>query len=214
MKQPSRFALIGGGGLGLEVAGYIHDTLQDHLESLSLWDDNPPTPEPALPLLSYRGQINDIKASADEAVLICIGDTQLRTRIAQQLERKRIKLGRFIHPSAIISSQAILADGCIILPFSCVSYGAMIGSNTLINSHVGIGHHATVQAHSVISPHSLIAGHTTIGEGVFIGSGAVITPGKTIGRHTKITAGSVIYRNAPENSFLSGNPAKNLCRGS
>lgn len=214
MKQSTRFALIGGGGLGLEIAGYIHDTLQDHLESLSLWDDSLPATSPALPVLTYRGKINDIKVSADETALICIGDTETRTHMARQLESKHITLGRFIHPSAIISSQATLADGCIILPFSCISYAATLGPNTLINSHVGIGHHATVQAHSVISPHSLIAGHTTIGEGVFIGSGAVITPGKTIGNHTKITAGSVVYRNAPENSFLSGNPAKNLRRGS
>lgn len=208
MQTAKQFSIIGGGGFGLEVAGYISDIHQGTSIILNLWDDLGPS-QTEHPGLTYQGSISDIALQKDETALVCIGDCDTRARIAILLRDKGIKLGKFIHPAAVVSSQASIAPGCIVLPFSCISLSAKMGWNTVINSHVGVGHHAVLGEHCVISPQSLIAGRAEIGDRVFMGSGAIVTPGKSVGHNSKISAGSVVYRNYADGAFLSGNPSKN-----
>ena len=208
MQRAKKFSIIGGGGFGLEVAGYISDIHQGTSISLNLWDDLRPS-QIEHPRLTYQGSISDIVLQKDETALVCVGDCDTRARIAILLRDKGINLGKFIHPAAVVSSQASIATGCIVLPFSCISFSAKMGWNTLVNSHVGVGHHAVVGDHCVISPQSLVAGRAEIGDRVFMGSGSIVTPGKSVGHNSKISAGSVVYRNYADRAFLSGNPSKN-----
>ena len=208
MQTAKQFSIIGGGGFGMEVAGYLCDIHQGRNIRLNLWDDLAPEGTKH-PTLNYRGAISDIALQKDETALICVGDCNKRANIAILLREKGIELGKLIHPSAVVSSQASIAPGCIILPFSCISFSAELGWNTVINSHVGVGHHAVVGDHCMISPQSLIAGGAEIGDRVFMGSGVVVTPAKSIGHNSKIAAGSVIYRNYANEAFITGNPSRN-----
>jgi sugar O-acyltransferase (sialic acid O-acetyltransferase NeuD family) len=212
VTESKRFSLIGGGGLGLEVAAYLRDVYGANTIELNLWDDHVPTERPAAGeklSLQHRGAVADIVVGHDECVLICIGNPAVRQGIAGILREKSVVLGQFIHPSAIVSSQAHLSPGCIVLPFSCISFAASLGYNSVVNSHVAVGHHAQIGASCVISPQVLIAGGARIGNGVFVGSGAVVTPGISVGDNSKIAAASVVYRKSAAGAFLSGNPAKN-----
>jgi acetyltransferase-like isoleucine patch superfamily enzyme len=47
-----------------------------------------------------------------------------------------------------------------------------------------------------------------IGDETWIGANAVILPGVFIGKHCVIAAGSVLTKNIPSNSVVTGNPAK------
>lgn len=212
MQIIKKYSIIGGGGFGLEVAGYISDINKGTSIRLNLWDDVPINTGECLGL-TYQGTISDIVLQKDEIPLVCIGDCDTRARIGLLLRDKGIELGTFIHPAATMSSQAHIASGCIVLPFSCISFSAKLGWNAFINSHVGVGHHAVIGEHCVISPQSLIAGYAKIGNKVFMGPSAVVTPGKSVGDNSKISAGSVVYRNYPNGAFLSGNPAKNYKKG-
>lgn len=212
MQIGEQFSIIGGGGFGMEMAGYIYDIHEGSSITMNLWDDFTPT-YTELPGLTYRGSVSDISIKKNEIALICVGDCDTRARIAILLREKGIELGKFIHPAAVVSSQASIAPGCIVLPFSCISFSAKLGWNTVINSHVGVGHHAVIGDHCVISPQALVAGYAKIGNSVFMGSGAIVTPEKSIGHNSKISAGSVVYRNYAARAFLSGNPSKNYNKG-
>lgn len=48
----------------------------------------------------------------------------------------------------------------------------------------------------------------TIGDNVFIGYNTIILPGTVIGNNCIISAGSVVHGKIPDNSVVSGNPAK------
>ena len=50
--------------------------------------------------------------------------------------------------------------------------------------------------------------HPTIGDNVVIGTGAKILGNITIGKHTKIGAGSVVIRSVPDNSTVVGVPGR------
>jgi acetyltransferase-like isoleucine patch superfamily enzyme len=60
----------------------------------------------------------------------------------------------------------------------------------------------------VISPYGIANGGSVIGDRVFFGTHAVVTPGKKVGSQSKIAAAAVVYRDVPDLSLASGNPAK------
>lgn len=205
-----RFSIIGGGGFGQEVVSYIYELYRDENLEIRVWDKNPDINFNEIPGLTFGGSLDNISVCLSEEVLICIGDCKIRSSISDFLNSRGINLGKFIHPSAVISSFAQIEPGCIILPFSCISTDVFIGCNTVINSHVAVGHHATIGPNSVISPQCLISGGARLGSETFLGAASIITPGKSIGSSSKIAAGSVVYRNADSGAFLSGNPARNF----
>lgn len=213
MRSCLRFSIIGGGGFGQEVASYIYEIHKNSAHKITFWDDNNDLNFINIPDLKFGGKLDKISVDSSETVLICIGNCKKRSKIANLLLDRGITLGRFIHPSAIVSSFARIEPGCIILPLSCISAGAVIGENTAINSHVAVGHHAVIGKNCVISPQCLIAGNVKIGAETFLGANTVIAPGKVIGEKSKISAGGVVYRNAGPRSFLFGNPAKNFSKG-
>jgi acetyltransferase-like isoleucine patch superfamily enzyme len=51
-------------------------------------------------------------------------------------------------------------------------------------------------------------GTIEVGDHVMIGAQTIIMPGKRIGSHVIIAAGSVITRNVPDGTIVGGNPAK------
>jgi len=208
-----QYAIVGGGDLAIEITSYMSEVYKLGTFSCKIWDDYINPDIIINERISYGGRFDDIATEAGEEALICIGNSESRAKIARLLTSRGITLGTFIHPSAIVSASAKLLPGCIIFPFTCVSAHASVGYNTILNSHVGIGHHALIGNNCVISPHTLIAGRAVIGDGSFLGSGTVVTPGKRIGKNTKVAAASVVYRNSPEEAFLSGNPAKNFSKG-
>jgi sugar O-acyltransferase (sialic acid O-acetyltransferase NeuD family) len=207
-----KFSIIGGGGLGFEILGYLLDVYKGSSLRLRVWDDTPPQGPLYTDAWRYEGALPDIQVADDEEVLICIGNCDARTRIAELLRGKGVNLGKFIHPSAVIASSAKVQPGSIILPFSCVSFDSSIGHNTLINSHVAVGHHAKIAENCVLSPQCLVAGGALIGPGTFVGGGVVIGQGVVIGAGSTVAAGSVVYRSSDDRAFLTGNPAKNIYR--
>ncbi len=54
-------------------------------------------------------------------------------------------------------------------------------------------------------------GRVTIGDNVFIGAGTVVLPGVTIGSNVVIGANSTITKDVPDNSVVTGSPAKVIC---
>ena len=208
-----RYAVIGSGDFSVEVVSYLSDLHQVSNMVCTIWDDH------FNPLMfdnldcGYGGNLEEICVTKYDKVLICIGSCKRRIEISEFLKVRGIKLGNFIHPSAVIASSADIQDGCIILPHTCVSAQAIVGYNTVVNSHVAVGHHVNIGDHCVVSPQVLIAGRASIGSETFVGAGAIITQGKNIGIRSKISAGSVIYKHAPANAFLFGNPAKNFAKG-
>lgn len=55
---------------------------------------------------------------------------------------------------------------------------------------------------------NLIPSPIKIGERVWIGANATVLPGVTIGDNAVIGAGSIVTRDVPENTVVTGNPAR------
>ena len=51
----------------------------------------------------------------------------------------------------------------------------------------------------------------TIGDNVFIGAESVVLPGVTIGSNVIVGANSTVTHNVPDNTVVTGSPARVLC---
>ncbi len=203
-----KIIIIGAGGFGIEVQEYIYDinvkNSTNH-ELKGFLDDDLSKNKKKFDIID---NIENHKVCSEISYIIAIGDTKLRRNIYNKLKLKDAKFFTVIHPKSYISPSSSYSSGCIFSPFSIVGTSSFIESQVVLNTHASVGHDAKIGSCSVISPKVLIGGNSVIGKDVFIGSSSVVTPGKKVGENAKVAAGSVVYRNVKENSFVIGNPAK------
>lgn len=79
-----------------------------------------------------------------------------------------------IHPSAVVSKEAIVSDQAYIGPFCVVEAGAHIEEDVVLQSHVFIGRGVRVGEGSHIASHVSIHDFCEVGKSNYINSGAVI----------------------------------------
>lgn len=107
-----------------------------------------------------------------------------------------------------------IGEGTAILPGCKIdtTHAALI----TLGRNVGVSPGAVILAHDASSKsvygenskgYCRIA-KVTVGDNVFIGCNAILLPGTTIGNNCIISAGSVVHGKIPDNSIVSGNPAK------
>jgi acetyltransferase-like isoleucine patch superfamily enzyme len=113
---------------------------------------------------------------------------------------------------ANITKSAVLGEGCVVGPFCWIGAFAKLSQDCFLMNHVIAGHDSVVGQNVVFCPGSNFAGYARIGPDCFIGSNAVISPKISIGARSFIAAGAACLRDAPEDSFLIGNPAKRIIK--
>lgn len=86
----------------------------------------------------------------------------------------------------------------------------IIGAGTRIGNNVNIGHSSMIGKNVYISSGVTIGGACVIEDNCWISPGVSTTDHITIGKNTKIGTGSVVIKDAMEDSFYLGNPARKL----
>lgn len=201
--------IFGAGGLGRE----IYDTLL-HMNSsglaynvLGFIDDvvEAGTIVNGLPVLGDSetlsgrcGQLGLILGIANPAVR-----KMLYTRYKNDLVFPNI-----IHPSAVVSSFAVLGEGVLIQAFCVVAANANIGHCTMMNAHSGVGHDAHIGDYCSIMSYCDVAGFSVLGESVFVGTGVKVIPFTSIAAESYLCAGAIVIKDVLVKSKLMGNPAK------
>jgi maltose O-acetyltransferase len=123
-------------------------------------------------------------------------------------------------PSIHIEPPFMCASGANIKAGENVRIGTLVdlGDNTTItigkNSIIG----AAVSMPTIVHPNDAVQriGHAvkalpiTIGENVIIGARSTVMPGVTIGDNVWVTSGSVVTKDVPSNSLVSGAPGRVL----
>jgi len=115
-----------------------------------------------------------------------------------------------IHPSAEISSYAILGKNLLI------KRGAIIGPNVIVKDGAFIDNGSIVSHDSIIGEYSHIApgvslgGNVVVGDYSIVGVGASISSDISIGKGSIVTTGSSVVTNHKNHNILQGNPAASI----
>lgn len=199
--------IVGAGGLGREVLGYIEDdnpifNVKGFLDSRSHALDATPRDTPIVgDPLHYEPQASDIFIAA-------LGAPQHRQHYTRALRDKQAEFVTLTHPRANVSRRAHIGDGCIIGPGVGISVDTHIDAFTCIQEYTVIGHDAQIGAWCQINSHCTIAGGARIGNGVTIHPNSVVTSRAVIGDGVTVAPGSVVIGKIPAGITVLGNPAR------
>jgi UDP-perosamine 4-acetyltransferase len=126
-----------------------------------------------------------------------IGPTTRRDEIYRRNLAKGFGFASVVHPSAVISTSAVLAEGVQIMAGCVVQTGASIGANTIVNTRASVDHDCRIGETVHVAPGVTLSGTVTVGDRTHIGTGATVIQGITIGPDSVIAAGAAVYRDLP-----------------
>ena len=150
---------------------------------------------------------------------------------ATVLERSHLGSRVIVHAGAVVGSagfgwafsdgrleripqigNVVLGDDVEIGANTCVDRAqtgsTTIGRGTKIDNLCQIGHNCRIGEHSVLAGQCGLAGSTNIGDHVQAGGQVGFIGHLTVGSRVKIGGGSVVWGDIPDDSFVSGRPAR------
>jgi sugar O-acyltransferase (sialic acid O-acetyltransferase NeuD family) len=115
-----------------------------------------------------------------------------------------------IHPRAVVSPHASVADGAFIAALALLAPFCSVGEGVIINHAAIVDHDCMIAPFSHVGPGASLAGGVRVGHGVLIGAGARILPGVDIGDRARIGAGAVVRSNVEAGALHVGVPARKV----
>lgn len=169
-------------------------------------DDSPVTSEMfGVPVIKSKAAAWTILLSFE--FIVAIGENLTRERIFNELVARDGTPTNVTHPSAVVSSHALIGRGVVFCAGSVVNPCAEIGDNVIVNTNASVDHDCRISNHVHICPGVHLAGNVTVGARSLIGIGAVVLPGVKIGADCVIGAGSIVTRNVADGVIAFGTPA-------
>ncbi|MCH5335830.1 MAG: UDP-N-acetylbacillosamine N-acetyltransferase [Campylobacter sp.] len=142
-------------------------------------------------------------------MFIAIGENGTRKRIYEKVVKYNFKVVNLIHPSAVISSSAFLAEeGILIMPLVVINAKARIEKGVILNSSCIIEHECEVGEFSHISVGAKCAGNVKIGSLCFLGINSAILPNLSLADESILGGGAVLVKSQNEKGIFVGIPAK------
>jgi sugar O-acyltransferase (sialic acid O-acetyltransferase NeuD family) len=202
--------IIGGGGVGKEVAllvEQINDT-SPTWTILGFVDDNTQLYNTTINGYKVLGGISYLERMNDTYIICAIANYEVKKKVIDKINNKKIKYANIIHPSVYISKTNNIGKDVIIYPGVIMSTNISIGNHVIISPKCGIGHEAVIEDYCSLLWNVNISGNVRIGKGVLVGSGSTIIQSKCIGRGSIIGAGAIVVNNLPKDCTAVGIPAK------
>ena len=113
-----------------------------------------------------------------------------------------------IHPESIISPSASIAAGMIVMPGAIINTGAVVHEGCLINTGSIVDHDCVLMPYSSVGPGAVLGGSVVLGERSSVGLGARVIHKISISEDTVIGAGTTVIANVPPLSVSVGSPGR------
>jgi acetyltransferase EpsM len=142
--------------------------------------------------------------------LVSIGQNVTRAKCFGRALDYGLLPATLIHPSAIVSESARIADGTVVMPRVVINADAQIGRNCIINTAAVVEHDCRIGDHVHLSPGVLLGGNVIVHSFAHVGIGAIALPGAEIGEGAIVGAGAVVLDSVPPGATVVGVPARAL----
>lgn len=207
-----KLAIYGAGGFAKEVV-WLNESLSDRppFSLVALLDDSQNRLE-TLKGLTVMSLAELLKHHSDASVVLAIGNSQTREKIAARCEAQNLRFATIVHSSVQKSESVIIGEGCIVSCGSLLTVDVEIGRHVAINTDCTIAHDVVIDDFATLSPGVHVSGNVKIGRGAFIGTGATIANGSpsnpiVIGNYCTVAAGACVTHSTEPRSLYAGVPA-------
>ncbi|MFD2552340.1 hypothetical protein ACFSQP_10975 [Bizionia sediminis] len=143
---------------------------------------------------------------------VSVGNNKIRVDLMRKINNLQGKTPTLIHPSAIVSRFAHLAEGVVVNANSVVQAEATIEPYSVVSYNAAITHNCTIGLGTYVSAGAIVGAYVKVREQVFIGQGANVVGDKVsyVKHNAFIGAGAVVIKNVEAHTTVVGNPGKLL----
>lgn len=152
--------------------------------------------------------VDQVGRFADTHLALSAIGTTSRDVFTRRVAEAGLGFATIVHPTAHVSSSALLAEGVLVCPRVVVGAHTWVGAHVLLNRGVLVGHHAEIGPHASVMPGANLAGFSVVGERAYVGMGALVLNNVRVGRDAVLGAGAVATRDVPDGVVATGVPAK------
>lgn len=201
-----QIALLGAGDQARVIADALEAVPQDLSIVLVDKDDSSVDKRLSYPRLKWS---EFTLSNLTQGVVAC-GDNWKRSLITQEVLKSKpgFQFINVIHPSAIVSRNAQMGVGNVILAAAVVGPGTVIGNHCLINTRASIDHDCHLGEFSSIGPGAVLGGSVTVGAFCIVALGACILHSRRLAPHSLVGAGATVVEDVPEKAVSFGVPAR------
>jgi len=159
-------------------------------------------------ILGGSERLSALRAAGVENLALGVGDCQARLKMIRTGRRLGFSFPKIIHPGAIVSAEATISEGTVVVAGAVINPGSKLGAAVVVNTSALVDHDCVIGDGAHICPGARLAGGVRIEEGAWVGLGAVIIERLSVGKGAYIGAGAVVLKNVPESVLAYGVPAR------
>ncbi|MFD3546623.1 NeuD/PglB/VioB family sugar acetyltransferase [Streptomyces sp. NPDC058655] len=213
--------VVGAGGFARETAQAVRDAaaadaacgrpprwrLVGHL------DDDPALHGRDVDGVPVLGGCDRVHASADAAVVVCVGsprDHAVRARLVRRLGLAQERYATVVHPTAAVSASSVLGPGTVLLAHCVLTAAVRVGAHAAVMPHVVLTHDDTVGDFATLASGVRLGGGVRVGRGAYVGAGALVREYTTVGAWSLTGMGSTVLADVPPGEVWAGSPARRL----
>lgn len=168
-----KLLLLGAGGHSKVILETIHTLEQcgttEPYEAIDFLDDV------ASNAIGKIEELEIIGKKYDE-IFCCIGNNKMRGQLLETVKNMGIKIPLFTHPSAYISSSAVIKSGTIVEPKAIINADAIVSEGCIISVGAIVDHDAQVKNYRHVN------------------AGAICKAGGVIEAFRKLDAGEIVKK--------------------
>lgn len=160
------------------------------------------------PVLGGDDYADAVIRSCEYAVILGIGDIEMRRVLIDRFDGNGANWVSAIHPGACVSSHSTLGKGIVMVAGSIVNCMADVGDHDIINTNASVGHDCVVGSNVHVASGSVLGGTSRIGDDCMLGLGCRVIPLVTIGEGSTVGAGAVVVEDVLAGRLVVGVPAR------
>ena len=157
-------------------------------------------------------KIEKLRQNGVRNLFLAIGDNKARLRLSEMAIKEGFKRPSFIHPSAVVASDAQIGSGTVVCAGAVVGPKSILGSHVIINTCASVDHECAIEDGVHIGPGAHLGGRVSVSRGAWVGIGATISDRVCLGEGSIIGAGAVVLKDIPPRVVAYGIPAKVIGR--